>query len=168
MAFTSPKLGERRIKKGDEVIAVAAAFPTTVTPIIQYGAISVFVDVTIPEYNIDVTELEEARSEKTKAVFIAHTLGNPFNLQYVKDFCDKYNLWLIEDNCDALGSEYLYNGEWRKTGTIGDLSTYSFYPPHHITLGEGGAVCTNNTQLYRLVNSFRDWGRGLLVRIGYR
>lgn len=159
MALTSPKLGERRIKRGDEVIAVAAAFPTTVTPIIQYGAIPVFVDVTIPEYNIDVTELEEARSEKTKAVFIAHTLGNPFNLQYVKDFCDKYNLWLIEDNCDALGSEYLYNGEWRKTGTIGDLSTYSFYPPHHITLGEGGAVCTNNTQLYRLVNSFRDWGR---------
>lgn len=159
MALTSPKLGDRRIKKGDEVIAVAAAFPTTVTPIIQYGAIPVFVDVTIPDYNIDISKLEEARSQKTKAVFIAHTLGNPFNLQYVKDFCDKYNLWLIEDNCDALGSEYLYNGEWRKTGTIGDLSTYSFYPPHHITLGEGGAVCTNNTLLYRLVNSFRDWGR---------
>ena len=159
MALTSPKLGDRRIKKGDEVIAVAAAFPTTVTPIIQYGAIPVFLDVTIPDYNIDISKLEEARSEKTKAVFIAHTLGNPFNLQYVKDFCDKYNLWLIEDNCDALGSEYFYNGEWRKTGTIGDLSTYSFYPPHHITLGEGGAVCTNNTQLYRLVNSFRDWGR---------
>lgn len=159
MALTSPKLGDRRIKKGDEVIAVAAAFPTTVTPIIQYGAIPVFLDVTIPDYNIDISTLEEARSEKTKAVFIAHTLGNPFNLQYVKDFCDKYNLWLIEDNCDALGSEYFYNGEWRKTGTIGDLSTYSFYPPHHITLGEGGAVCTNNTQLYRLVNSFRDWGR---------
>lgn len=159
MALTSPKLGERRIKKGDEVIAVAAAFPTTVTPIVQYGAIPVFLDVTIPDYNIDISRLEEARTEKTKAVFIAHTLGNPFNLQYVKDFCDKYQLWLIEDNCDALGSEYLYHGEWRKTGTIGDLSTYSFYPPHHITLGEGGAVCTNNTLLYRLVNSFRDWGR---------
>lgn len=159
MALTSPKLGERRIKKGDEVIAVAAAFPTTVTPIIQYGAVPVFLDVTIPNYNIDAGRLEEARSEKTKAVFIAHTLGNPFDLQTIRDFCDKYELWLIEDNCDALGTEYLYNGEWRKTGTIGDLSTYSFYPPHHITLGEGGAVCTNNTQLYRLVNSFRDWGR---------
>lgn len=159
MALTSPKLGKRRIEKGDEVIAVAAAFPTTVTPIVQYGAVPVFLDVTIPDYNIDVSRLEEARSDKTKAVFIAHTLGNPFNLQCVKDFCDKYDLWLIEDNCDALGSEYYYNGEWRKTGTIGDLSTYSFYPPHHITLGEGGAVCTNNTQLYRLVNSFRDWGR---------
>lgn len=159
MALTSPELGERRIRKGDEVITVAAAFPTTVTPVIQYGAIPVFLDVTIPGYNIDVTRLEEARSTKTKAVFVAHTLGNPFDLQYVKDFCDKYNLWLIEDNCDALGSEYLYNGEWKKTGTIGDLSTYSFYPPHHITLGEGGAVCTDNTQLYHLVNSFRDWGR---------
>lgn len=159
MALTSPKLGERRINKGDEVIAVAAAFPTTVTPIIQYGAIPVFLDVTIPDYNIDITKLEEARTEKTKAVFIAHTLGNPFNLQYIREFCDKYKLWLIEDNCDALGSKYLYNGEWCMTGTIGDLSTYSFYPPHHITLGEGGAVCTNNTQLYRIVNSFRDWGR---------
>lgn len=159
MALTSLKLGERRIKKGDEVIAVAAAFPTTVTPIVQYGAIPVFLDVTIPEYNIDVSRMEEALTDRTKAVFIAHTLGNPFDLQYVRDFCDKHNLWLIEDNCDALGSEYYYDGEWRKTGTIGDLSTYSFYPPHHITLGEGGAVCTNNTQLYRLVNSFRDWGR---------
>lgn len=159
MALTSPKLGERRIQKGDEVITVAAAFPTTVTPIIQYGAVPVFIDVTIPQYNIDVAKLEEARTDKTKAVFVAHTLGNPFDLQYVKDFCDKYHLWLIEDNCDALGSEYLYNGKWCKTGTIGDLSTYSFYPPHHITLGEGGAVCTNNRQLYQLVNSFRDWGR---------
>ncbi len=159
MALTSPQLGERRIKKGDEVIAVAAAFPTTVTPIIQYGAIPVFLDVTIPDYNIDISRLEEARTEKTKAVFLAHTLGNPFDLQTVRDFCDRYNLWLIEDNCDALGSEYFYNGKWCKTGTIGDLSTYSFYPPHHITLGEGGAVCTNNTKLYRLVNSFRDWGR---------
>lgn len=159
MALTSPQLKERQIKKGDEVIAVAAAFPTTVTPIIQYGAVPVFIDVTIPEYNIDITKLEEARTEKTKAVFLAHTLGNPFDLQYIRDFCDKYQLWLIEDNCDALGSKYYYNGEWRMTGTIGDLSTYSFYPPHHITLGEGGAVCTNNVQLYRLVNSFRDWGR---------
>lgn len=159
MALTSPKLGDKRIKKGDEVIAVAAAFPTTVTPIVQYGAIPVFLDVTIPEYNIDVTRLEEAYTSKTKAVFIAHTLGNPFDLQTIKDFCDRHELWLIEDNCDALGSKYLYNGEWHMTGTIGDLSTYSFYPPHHITLGEGGAVCTNNTQLYRLVNSFRDWGR---------
>ena len=159
MALTSPKLGERRINKGDEVITVAAAFPTTVSPIVQYGAIPVFLDVTIPEYNIDVERLEEALSEKTKAVFIAHTLGNPFDLQAVKDFCIKNNLWLIEDNCDALGSEYKYNGKWVKTGTLGDLSTYSFYPPHHMTLGEGGAICTNNTLIYRLVNSFRDWGR---------
>lgn len=159
MALTSPQLKERQIKKGDEVITVAAAFPTTVSPIIQYGAVPVFIDVTIPEYNIDITKLEEARTERTKAVFLAHTLGNPFDLQCIRDFCDKYQLWLIEDNCDALGSKYFYNGEWHMTGTIGDLSTYSFYPPHHITLGEGGAVCTNNTQLYRLVNSFRDWGR---------
>ena len=138
---------------------MAAAFPTTVNPIIQYGAVPVFIDVTIPDYNIDVTKLEEAKTEKTKAVFIAHTLGNPFDLQTVRDFCDKYGLWLIEDSCDALGSEYFYNGKWRKIGTVGDLSTFSFYPPHHITLGEGGAVCTNNTLLYRLVNSFRDWGR---------
>ena len=159
MALTSPQLKERQIKKGDEVITVAAAFPTTVAPIIQYGAVPVFIDVTIPEYNIDISKLEAACTEKTKAVFLAHTLGNPFNLQYIRNFCDKHQLWLIEDNCDALGSKYYYNGEWRMTGTIGDLSTYSFYPPHHITLGEGGAICTNNTQLYRLVNSFRDWGR---------
>ncbi len=159
MALTSPKLGERRINIGDEVITVAAAFPTTVSPIVQFGAVPVFLDVTIPEYNIDITKLEEAKTEKTKAVFIAHTLGNPFDLRTVRAFCDKYNLWLIEDNCDALGSQYYYNGEWKKTGTFGDLSTYSFYPPHHITLGEGGAVCTNNTELYRIVNSFRDWGR---------
>lgn len=159
MALTSPKLGDRQLRKGDEVITVAAAFPTTVTPIIQYGAVPVFLDVTIPEYNIDISRLEEAKTEKTKAIFIAHTLGNPFNLQYVREFCDKHQLWLIEDNCDALGSEYLYQGIWKKTGTIGDISTCSFYPPHHITLGEGGAVCTNNTMLYRLVNSFRDWGR---------
>lgn len=159
MALTSPKLGERRIYKGDEVITVAAAFPTTVNPIIQYGAVPVFLDVRIPEYNIDVTQLESALTDKTKAVFIAHTLGNPFDLKAVRKFCDEHNLWLIEDNCDALGSEYFINGEWKKTGTIGDISTCSFYPPHHITLGEGGAVCTNNTILYRLINSFRDWGR---------
>lgn len=159
MALTSPKLGNRRIKRGDEVITVAAAFPTTVNPIIQYGAVPVFLDVTLPDYNIDVRRLEEALTEKTKAIFVAHTLGNPFDLQTVRDFCDKYGLWLIEDNCDALGSKYLYNGEWRMTGTIGDVSTCSFYPPHHITLGEGGAVCTNDTTLYRLINSFRDWGR---------
>ncbi len=166
MALTSPQLGERQIKKGDEVIAVAAAFPTTVTPIIQYGAVPVFLDITIPDYNIDIDKLEVARTDRTKAVFIAHTLGNPFNLQYIKEFCDKYNLWLIEDNCDALGSKYFYKGEWRMTGTIGDLSTCSFYPPHHITLGEGGAVCTNNTQLYRLVYSFRDWGRDCFCASG--
>jgi CDP-6-deoxy-D-xylo-4-hexulose-3-dehydrase len=159
MALTSHKLGDRRIKKGDEVIAVAAAFPTTVSPIIQYGAIPVFVDVTLPTYNIDVTKLEAALSKKTKAVMIAHTLGNPFDLQAVKDFCDKHDLWLIEDNCDALGTKYLYNGEWRYSGTIGHIGTSSFYPPHHMTMGEGGAVYTNDTQLKRLVESFRDWGR---------
>ena len=159
MAGTSPKLGRRKINRGDEVITVAAAFPTTVAPIIQYGAVPVFLDVTIPEYNIKVEDLEKAYTEKTKAVFIAHTLGNPFDLNAVKDFCDRHQLWLIEDNCDALGSKYVYKGEWRLTGTIGDISTCSFYPPHHITLGEGGAVCTNNTELYRIINSFRDWGR---------
>ena len=158
-ALTSPLLGERRIKRGDEVITVACGFPTTVTPCIQYGAVPVFVDVTVPEYNIDVTQLEIAYSAKTKAVMIAHSLGNPFNLEAVKAFCDKYNLWLIEDNCDALGSTYLINGEERKTGTIGDIGTSSFYPPHHMTMGEGGAVYTNNPQLYKIVNSFRDWGR---------
>lgn len=159
MALTSYKLGERRIKKGDEVIAVAAAFPTTVAPIIQYGAVPVFVDVTIPEYNIAIDQLEAAYSEKTKAVMIAHTLGNPFDIQAVKDFCNKHSLWLIEDNCDALGSEYTYNGKLYKTGTLGDIGTSSFYPPHHITMGEGGAVYTNSLELYRIVNSFRDWGR---------
>ncbi|WP_312420604.1 lipopolysaccharide biosynthesis protein RfbH [Anaerospora hongkongensis] len=159
MALTSHKLGDRRIKKGDEVITVAAAFPTTVAPIIQYGAIPVFVDVTLPTYNIDFTMLENGLSEKTKAVMIAHTLGNPFNLQAVKDFCDKHNLWLIEDNCDALGTKYLYNGEWKYSGTIGHIGTSSFYPPHHMTMGEGGAVYTNDTQLKRIIESFRDWGR---------
>lgn len=159
MALTSHKLGDRRIKKGDEVITVAAAFPTTVAPIIQYGAIPVFVDVTLPTYNIDVTKLEAAFSEKTKAIMIAHTLGNPFNLQAVKEFCDRHNLWLIEDNCDALGSKYLYNGEWKYSGTIGHIGTSSFYPPHHMTMGEGGAVYTNDIQLKRIIESFRDWGR---------
>jgi len=159
MAITSHKLGERRVKKGDEVITVAAGFPTTVTPVIQYGAVPVFVDVTLPQYNIDCEQLEAARSEKTKAVMIAHTLGNPFDLQKVKDFCDQYNLWLIEDNCDALGSKYCYNGEWRYTGTIGHIGTSSFYPPHHMTMGEGGAVYTNDIQLKRIIESFRDWGR---------
>lgn len=159
-ALTSPKLGERRIKKGDEVITVACGFPTTVTPCLQYGAVPVFVDITLPEYDIDVTKLEEAYSPgKTKAVMIAHTLGNPFNLEAVKAFCDKYDLWLVEDNCDALGSEYTINGETRKTGTWGHLGTSSFYPPHHMTMGEGGAVYTNDKLLDKIVRSFRDWGR---------
>lgn len=159
MTLTAQELGERRIKRGDEVITVAAGFPTTVTPIIQYGAIPVFVDVTVPAYNIDVEMLEKALSPKTKAVMIAHTLGNPFNLQAVKEFCTKYNLWLVEDNCDALGTEYYIDGEWKKSGTIGDIGTSSFYPPHHMTMGEGGAVYTNNPLLHRLIKSFRDWGR---------
>lgn len=159
MALTSSKLGDRQIKKGDEVITVAAGFPTTIAPIIQYGSIPVFVDVTIPEYNIDITKLEDAISDKTKAVMIAHTLGNPFNLQYVRDFCDKYGLWLIEDNCDALGSKYYFNGNWRLTGSIGHIGTSSFYPPHHITMGEGGAVYTDDSLLKQIIDSFRDWGR---------
>lgn len=159
MALTSPLLGKRAIKRGDEVITVAAGFPTTVTPCIQYGAVPVFVDITIPQYNIDVTKLEEALSKKTKAVMIAHTLGNPFNLRVVKRFCDKHNLWLIEDNCDALGSQYMINGEIRNTGTVGDIGTSSFYPPHHMTMGEGGAVYTNNPLLHKIIRSFRDWGR---------
>jgi CDP-6-deoxy-D-xylo-4-hexulose-3-dehydrase len=159
MALTSAKLGERRIKPSDEVISVAAAFPTTVAPIIQYGAIPVFVDVALPTYNIDVTQLDAALSEKTKAVMVAHTLGNPFDLSAVKAFCDKNNLWLIEDNCDALGSRYQHNGTWKYTGTLGHIGTSSFYPPHHMTMGEGGAVYTDDTLLKRLVESFRDWGR---------
>lgn len=159
MALTSPKLGDQRIKRGDEVITVAAGFPTTVAPIIQYGAVPVFVDVTLPTYNIDCTQLKDALSDKTKAVMAAHTIGNPFDLQTVKEFCDKHNLWLIEDNCDALGSKYLLNGEWKFTGTIGHIGTSSFYPPHHMTMGEGGAVYTNDSQLKRLIESFRDWGR---------
>lgn len=166
MALTSPLLGERRIKPGDEVITVAAGFPTTVTPAIQYGAVPVFIDVTIPQYNIDVTRLEEALSDKTKAVMIAHTLGNPFDLQSVKDFCDRHKLWLVEDNCDALGSKYVYNGEERFTGTIGDIGTSSFYPPHHMTMGEGGAVYTNNPLLHKCIRSMRDWGRDCVCASG--
>ena len=158
-ALTSPKLGERRIKKGDEVITVACGFPTTVTPIIQYGAIPVFVDITVPEYDIDITQLEKAYSAKTKAVMIAHSLGNPFNLEAVKAFCDKHNLWLVEDNCDALGSEYTIDGVTKKTGTWGHIGTSSFYPPHHMTMGEGGAVYTDDRELDKIIRSFRDWGR---------
>lgn len=167
MALTSPLLGERRIKRGDEVITVAAGFPTTVTPVIQYGAVPVFVDVTIPQYNIDVTRLEDALSEKTKAVMIAHTLGNPFDLGAVKDFCDRHNLWLVEDNCDALGSKYTFHGEEKFTGTIGDIGTSSFYPPHHMTMGEGGAVYTNNPLLHKAIRSFRDWGRDCVCPSGH-
>ena len=159
MALTSPKLGARRIKKSDEVITVAAGFPTTVAPIIQFGAVPVFVDVSFPTYNIDCTQLDQALSDKTKAVMVAHTLGNPFDIAAVKSFCDRHDLWLIEDNCDALGSRYLYRGVNRYTGTIGDIGTSSFYPPHHMTMGEGGAVYTNDSLLKRLVESFRDWGR---------
>ncbi len=158
-ALTAPELGDRQIRRGDEIITVACGFPTTVTPALQYGAVPVFVDVTIPQYNIDVTRLEEALSSRTKAVMIAHTLGNPFDLQAVKSFCDKHNLWLVEDNCDALGSTYEIDSKIRKTGTIGDIGTSSFYPPHHMTMGEGGAVYTNNPLLHRLINSYRDWGR---------
>lgn len=157
--LTSHKLGERRIKKGDEVITVAAGFPTTVTPIIQFGAIPVFVDVALPGFDIDVTQLEAAYSPKTKAVMMAHSLGNPFNLKAVLAFCEKHNLWLIEDNCDALGSEYTIDGVTKKTGTWGHIGTSSFYPPHHMTMGEGGAVYTNDPELNKITLSFRDWGR---------
>ncbi|WP_029543138.1 lipopolysaccharide biosynthesis protein RfbH [Selenomonas sp. AB3002] len=166
MTLTSPLLKDRRICRGDEVITVAAGFPTTVSPIINYGAVPVFVDVTIPQYNLDVTMLEAALSAKTKAVMIAHTLGNPFDLQAVKDFCDKHNLWLIEDNCDALGSLYTINGEEKLTGTIGDLGTSSFYPPHHMTMGQGGAVYTSNPLLNKIMRSFRDWGRDCVCASG--
>ena len=166
MTLTSPLLKERRIRPGDEVITVAAGFPTTVSPIINYGAVPVFVDVTIPQYNIDVTKLEEALSEKTKAVMIAHTLGNPFDLQAVKAFCDKHNLWLVEDNCDALGSVYSIDGKEKLTGTVGDLGTSSFYPPHHMTMGQGGAVYTDNPLLNKIMRSFRDWGRDCVCASG--
>ncbi len=159
MCLTAPELGERQIRRGDEVITVACGFPTTVTPILNYGAVPVFVDVTVPQYNIDVARLEAALSDKTKAVMIAHTLGNPFDLEQVKAFCDAHNLWLVEDNCDALGTQYTINGETRYTGTWGDIGTSSFYPPHHMTMGEGGCVYTDNPLLHKLILSYRDWGR---------
>ena len=164
--LTAPELKEKQIKKGDEVITVAAGFPTTVTPIIQYGAIPVFVDMTIPQYNIDVTQLEKALSSKTKAVMIAHTLGNPFDIKTIKEFCDKNNLWLVEDNCDALGSKYTIDGITKFTGTWGDIGTSSFYPPHHMTMGEGGCIYTNNPILNRLILSYRDWGRDCVCPSG--
>lgn len=166
MTLTSPLLGERRICRGDEVITVAAGFPTTVSPIVNYGAVPVFVDVTIPQYNIDVTKLEAALSDKTKAVMIAHTLGNPFDLKAVKEFCDKHNLWLVEDNCDALGSLYTIDGEEKFTGSVGDLGTSSFYPPHHMTMGQGGAVYTSNPLLNKIARSMRDWGRDCVCASG--
>ncbi len=166
MTLTSPLLGERRVKPGDEVITVAAGFPTTVTPILQYGAVPVFVDVTIPQYNINVEQLENALSDKTRAVMIAHTLGNPFDLKTVKAFCDKHNLWLIEDNCDALGSVYEIDGVQKFTGTIGDIGTSSFYPPHHMTMGEGGAVYTDHPLLNKIIRSMRDWGRDCICSSG--
>lgn len=166
MVLTSPLLGNRAIRRGDEVITVAAGFPTTVAPAIQYGAIPVFIDITIPQYDIDVSRLEEAFSTKTKAVMVAHTLGNPFDLAAVKAFCDKHKLWLVEDNCDALGSRYTIDGKEKFTGTIGDIGTSSFYPPHHMTMGEGGAVYTNNPLLNKIIRSFRDWGRDCICPPG--
>ena len=166
-ALTAPELGERQIKKGDEVITVACGFPTTIAPIMQYGAIPVFVDVTVPQYNINVEMLESAVSNKTKAVMIAHTLGNPFDIERVKEFCDKYGLWLIEDNCDALGSLYTIDGKTKYTGTWGDIGTSSFYPPHHMTMGEGGCVYTDNPLLHKLILSYRDWGRDCVCPSGH-
>lgn len=158
-ALTAPELGDRQVRPGDEVITVACAFPTTVAPILQYGAVPVFVDVTVPQYNMDVSRLEAAYSSRTKAVMLAHTLGNPFDLAAVRDFCRRHGLWLVEDNCDALGSEYAIDGETRLTGAWGDIGTSSFYPPHHMTMGEGGCVYTDDPLLSRLVLSYRDWGR---------
>lgn len=159
MALTVPELGERAIRRGDEVITLACGFPTTVAPIMQYGAVPVFVDVAIPSYNVDVRQLEDALSSRTKAVMIAHTLGNPFDLAAVREFCDRHQLWLVEDNCDALGAEFLLDGVYHKTGTVGDIGTSSFYPAHHITTGEGGAVYTSDPALHRIARSLRDWGR---------
>ena len=154
-ALTSPKLGDRAIKPGDEVIGVAAGFPTTVNPILQFGAVPVFVDIELTTHNVDVSKIEAAISPKTKAIMLAHSLGNPFNIKAVKEICQKHNLWLVEDNCDALGSRY----DGQLTGTFGDIGTLSFYPAHHITMGEGGAVFTNNHELKKIAESFRDWGR---------
>ncbi len=167
MALTAPELGERQIRRGDEVITVACGFPTTVAPILQYGAVPVFVDVTVPQYNIDVTKLEAALSDRTKAVMIAHTLGNPFDIKAVKEFCNAHRLWLVEDNCDALGTRYTIDGVTKFTGTWGDIGTSSFYPPHHITMGEGGAVYTDNPLLHRLILSYRDWGRDCVCPSGH-
>jgi len=154
-ALTSPKLGENRLKPGDEIITVAAAFPTTVNPIIQNNLVPVFVDVNLGTYNIQADKIEDAISDKTRGIFIAHTLGNPFDIKTVMKVAEKYDLWVVEDNCDALGSKY--NGQY--TGTFGHIATFSFYPPHHMTMGEGGALVTNDTQLKRIIESFRDWGR---------
>ena len=165
--LTAPELGKRQIKRGDEVITVACAFPTTIAPILQYGAVPVFVDVTVPQYNIDVTQLEAALSPKTKAVMLAHTLGNPFDIKTVKAFCEKHNLWLIEDNCDALGTQYTIDDVTKFTGTWGDVGTSSFYPPHHMTMGEGGCVYTDNSLLHRLILSYRDWGRDCICPSGH-
>ena len=168
MALTSYTLGERRIKRGDEVITIAAGFPTTVAPIVNYGAVPVFVDITIPQYNLDVSHLREAyNAEKTKAVMVAHTLGNPFDIETIKSFCEEKQLWLIEDCCDALGSEYRYKNEVRHVGTVGDIATLSFYPAHMITTGEGGAVYTMNRSLDELVVKFRDWGRSCICMPGH-
>jgi len=165
-ALCSPKLGERRILPGDEVITVSAGFPTTITPIIQYGAIPVFVDVSRPQYNADVLAIEKAVGPKTRAVFLAHTMGNPFDVGKVKEICDANDLWLIEDNCDSLGAEVLIDGQMKKTGTIGDIGTSSFYPPHHMTTGEGGAVYTDNCELDRIIGSLKDWGRDCHCKTG--
>lgn len=166
MALTSPLLEERQVHPGDEMITVAAGFPTTVTPAIQHGVVPVFIDITIPQYNMDITQLEAALSDKTKVVMAAHTLGNPFDLKAVKEFCNKHNLWLIEDNCDALGTKYTIDNEEKYTGTFGDIGTSSFYPPHHMTMGEGGAVYTNNPLLHKCIRSFRDWGRDCICPSG--
>ena len=165
-ALTSPILKEKRILPGDEVITVAAAFPTTVAPIVQCGAVPVFVDIEIPYYNIDISLLEGALSSRTKAVFLAHSLGNVFDLKAVKEFCVQHGLFLIEDNCDALGAEYEIDGVYQKAGTIGDIGTSSFYPAHHMTMGEGGAVYTSNPLLHRIIRSLRDWGRDCVCRGG--
>ena len=166
MALTAQELGKRRIMPGDEVITVACSFPTTVAPIIQYGAVPVFVDITIPQYNIDIEAVRSAITKKTKAIIVAHTLGNPFDIKEIRKLCDLHNLWLIEDNCDALGSEYTINGVTKKTGSWGDIATSSFYPPHHITMGEGGCVYTNDSVLSKLILSYRDWGRDCVCPSG--
>lgn len=166
MALTSPRLGARRIVRGDEVITVAAGFPTTVAPIVQFGAVPVFVDIALPSYNIDCRLLERARSRRTKAVILAHTLGNPFDLGRVRRFCDRHGLWLVEDNCDSLGSRFRLGDAWRLTGTVGDIGTSSFYPPHHMTMGEGGAVYTDDPLLKQIIDSLRDWGRDCWCQSG--